>query len=106
MSLAGATAVAVNAAVARGVGRPWPPIVAGMILIGAISRLTATPFGLAVTVLAAHAMALAASLAVAMRGYVASPAQPSRLPGRHLRRGGTPPSARSDSSVGATRSVR
>jgi hypothetical protein len=68
MAAAGTTAVLLNAGVARGVARPWPPLVLGMISIAAVwaSRPSATTF--AVTVLGAQVGTMVLSACVTTMG--------------------------------------
>jgi arabinofuranan 3-O-arabinosyltransferase len=64
-AMIGATAVAVNVAVARSARRPWrAPLIATLLLAGTAALATPGPEGLAFLVLAAQAAALVAAAAV------------------------------------------
>lgn len=68
MAMAGTTSVLLNAGVARGVRRPWPALVLGMVAVAACwaGRPPATTF--AVTVLCAQAGTMLLSVWVCLRG--------------------------------------
>ena len=68
MALAGGSSVLVNAGVARGIARPWPPLVIGMLAVTVCwaTRPSATVFAL--SILAAQSTALVLSLWVTLRG--------------------------------------
>jgi|GEM_PF-2991327 len=78
MAAAGTTAVLLNAGVARGVARPWPPLVLGMIAIAAVwaSRPSATTFAL--TVLGAQVGTMVLSAYVTTKGRRGAVAANSR----------------------------
>jgi hypothetical protein len=67
MSCAGTTAVIINAEVARGVGKPWPPLVAGIVAIFACLGARPDAFAFGIAVLAAQAGTLLLSLWVCLR---------------------------------------
>jgi hypothetical protein len=68
MSLAGAAGVFVNAGVALGVARPWPPLLAGIVVLVAVWATRPTPGIFALAVLAVQACILATSCWLFLRG--------------------------------------
>ena len=57
MALGGGTAVLMNAAVARGVARPWPGVALAIVGLTAYSRSRPTPLSFAAAMLVAQAAA-------------------------------------------------
>jgi hypothetical protein len=88
MSLAGATGVVVNGGVALGVARPWPPLLAGIVVLFAVWTTRPTPTVFAIAVLGVQACTLVGSLWVCVRGRrgSASPVLDPRVPGQPYER--------------------
>ena len=68
MAVAGGTSVLVNAGVARGIARPWPPLVIGMLGVTVCWATRPSAVAFALSVLVAQSAALVLSLWVTLRG--------------------------------------
>lgn len=73
MAVAGTTSVFINAGVARGVARPWPPPAMGMVVMIVCWSLRPTATTFAVTFLLAQCGALAISCWVTLKGRRGTP---------------------------------
>jgi hypothetical protein len=73
MSLGASTALLVNAAVARGVARPWPAIAVAIVALAVFSRSSPDPLSFAVGMLVAQAGAAVLSLGPALHGKLRAP---------------------------------
>jgi hypothetical protein len=79
MAMAGANSVLINAGVARGIARPWPPLAIGMAIVAVAwaTRPSATTF--AVSVFVAQSLSMVLSLWVTLRGRRSSVSRDSSL---------------------------